>query len=89
MSHQAADLPRACFVKFACGLREGLADTGVVTGSSVPPYYDSLVAKVIAHGPTRDEALDRLRQLPRDRLFRTESDLRNLDPERRRTPGDR
>jgi acetyl/propionyl-CoA carboxylase alpha subunit len=36
-------------------------DTGVVTGSIVPPYYDSLVAKVIAHGPTRDEALDRLR----------------------------
>ncbi len=36
-------------------------DAGVVTGSAVPPYYDSLVAKVIAHAPTRDEALDRLR----------------------------
>jgi acetyl/propionyl-CoA carboxylase alpha subunit len=36
-------------------------DTGVRTGSVVPPYYDSLLAKVIAHGTTRDEALDRLR----------------------------
>jgi acetyl-CoA carboxylase biotin carboxylase subunit len=26
----------------------------------VPPYYDSLIAKVIVHAPTRDEALARL-----------------------------
>ena len=32
-------------------------DTGVATGSIVPPYYDSMVAKVIAHGPTRDAAI--------------------------------
>ena len=32
-------------------------DTGVATGSTVPPYYDSMVAKVIAHGPTRDAAI--------------------------------
>jgi propionyl-CoA carboxylase alpha chain len=36
-------------------------DAGVTTGSLVPPYYDSLIAKVIARGVTRDEALDRLR----------------------------
>jgi propionyl-CoA carboxylase alpha chain len=36
-------------------------DSAVVTGSSVSPHYDSLVAKVIAHGQDRDEALDRLR----------------------------
>jgi propionyl-CoA carboxylase alpha chain len=36
-------------------------DTGVVSGSTVPAAYDSLIAKVIAHAPTRDEALDRLR----------------------------
>jgi len=35
-------------------------DTGVRTGSVVPPHYDSLVAKVIAHGTDRDEAFDRL-----------------------------
>jgi acetyl-CoA carboxylase, biotin carboxylase subunit len=27
----------------------------------VPPYYDSMVAKVITHGATRDEALARMR----------------------------
>ena len=36
-------------------------DTGVTTGSTIPAAYDSLVAKVIAHAPTRDEACDRLR----------------------------
>ncbi len=36
-------------------------DSGVVTGSTVPAYYDSLIAKVIAHGSTRTQALDRLR----------------------------
>ena len=32
-------------------------DTGVATGSIVPHFYDSMVAKVIAHGPTRDAAI--------------------------------
>ena len=31
-------------------------DTGVTSGSTVPPYYDSMVAKVIVHAPTRDGA---------------------------------
>ncbi len=35
-------------------------DTGVVTGSVVSPYYDSMVAKVIGFGPTRAEALRQL-----------------------------
>jgi acetyl-CoA carboxylase biotin carboxylase subunit len=37
-------------------------DTHVENGASVPPFYDSLMAKIIAHGPTRAEALARLRQ---------------------------
>ena len=37
-------------------------DTALYTGCQVPPYYDSLVAKVIAHGPTRLEALRRMRR---------------------------
>jgi acetyl-CoA carboxylase biotin carboxylase subunit len=42
---------------------EGLrVDTHIVTGAAVPPYYDSLLAKVIAHGPDRATALERLRQ---------------------------
>ncbi len=35
-------------------------DTGVEQGAEVSPYYDPMIAKVIAHGATRDEALDRL-----------------------------
>ncbi|MDQ3470440.1 MAG: ATP-grasp domain-containing protein, partial [Actinomycetota bacterium] len=36
-------------------------DSGVATGSTVPPFYDSMVAKVIAHGPTREQAIRTLR----------------------------
>ena len=32
-------------------------DAGVADGSVVGPHYDSMLAKVIAHAPTRDEAL--------------------------------
>jgi 3-methylcrotonyl-CoA carboxylase alpha subunit len=35
-------------------------DTGVEAGSEVTPFYDPMIAKIIAHGATRDEALDRL-----------------------------
>jgi acetyl-CoA/propionyl-CoA carboxylase biotin carboxyl carrier protein len=35
-------------------------DAGVVEGSEVSPHYDPLLAKVVAHGATREEALDRL-----------------------------
>ena len=43
------------------GQGEGIRiDTGVVTGDQVSPFYDPMIAKVIAHGSTRDEALDRL-----------------------------
>jgi 3-methylcrotonyl-CoA carboxylase alpha subunit len=35
-------------------------DTGVTAGSVVSPYYDPMIAKVIAHGRDRNEALDRL-----------------------------
>jgi len=37
-------------------------DTHIVSGARVPPYYDSLLAKIIAHGPDRPSALGRLRQ---------------------------
>jgi acetyl-CoA carboxylase biotin carboxylase subunit len=35
-------------------------DSAVVEGSVIPPYYDSMIAKLIVHGRTRDEAIDRL-----------------------------
>jgi 3-methylcrotonyl-CoA carboxylase alpha subunit len=35
-------------------------DAGVREGDTVTPFYDPMIAKVIAHGATRDDALDRL-----------------------------
>ena len=35
-------------------------DTHLVVGDRVTPHYDSLLAKVIAHGATRDEAIETL-----------------------------
>jgi acetyl-CoA carboxylase biotin carboxylase subunit len=35
-------------------------DTHVYAGYMVPPYYDSLLAKIIAWGRDRDEAIDRM-----------------------------
>jgi 3-methylcrotonyl-CoA carboxylase alpha subunit len=40
---------------------EGLrVDSGVEAGSEISPFYDPMIAKVIAHAVTRAEALDRL-----------------------------
>jgi 3-methylcrotonyl-CoA carboxylase alpha subunit len=35
-------------------------DTGVEAGDEVTPFYDPMIAKVIAHGASREQALDRL-----------------------------
>jgi len=35
-------------------------DSGVREGDAISPYYDSMVAKLIVHGATRDEALARM-----------------------------
>lgn len=37
-------------------------DSHIYTGYSVPPFYDSLIAKVISYGDDRDIALKRMRQ---------------------------
>ncbi|MGF1648818.1 MAG: acetyl-CoA carboxylase biotin carboxylase subunit [Hyphomicrobiaceae bacterium] len=37
-------------------------DSGVYQGYSIPPYYDSLIGKLIVHGKTRNECLMRLRR---------------------------
>ncbi|HYZ73372.1 MAG TPA: acetyl-CoA carboxylase biotin carboxylase subunit, partial [Chthoniobacterales bacterium] len=37
-------------------------DTAAYTDSVVPPYYDSLVAKLIAYGADRTEAIQRMRR---------------------------
>ncbi len=37
-------------------------DSALYAGYSVPPYYDSLIAKLITHGRTRGEAIARMRR---------------------------
>jgi acetyl-CoA carboxylase biotin carboxylase subunit len=37
-------------------------DTGAYHDGVIPPYYDSLVAKLIAHGSTREEAIARMKR---------------------------
>jgi acetyl/propionyl-CoA carboxylase alpha subunit len=43
--------PRGAFVR---------VDAGIDSGDAVPVHYDPILAKVVAHGPTREEALARL-----------------------------
>ena len=43
-----------------CGVR---VDSGLYTGYELPPYYDSLMAKLIVHAPTRLEAIRRMRRV--------------------------
>ena len=47
----ALDLPAGQGIRF---------DSGVEKGSEITPFYDPMLAKVIAHGRNRIEALDRL-----------------------------
>ncbi|WP_144462403.1 acetyl-CoA carboxylase biotin carboxylase subunit [Siminovitchia fortis] len=37
-------------------------DSGVYPGYTIPPYYDSMIAKLITYGSTRDEAIARMRR---------------------------
>jgi acetyl-CoA carboxylase, biotin carboxylase subunit len=37
-------------------------DRAVYTSSVIPPFYDSLIAKLIAHGRNREEAVSRMRR---------------------------
>ena len=36
-------------------------DTAVYSGYEIPPYYDSMIAKVIVHDKTRASAIDKMR----------------------------
>jgi 3-methylcrotonyl-CoA carboxylase alpha subunit len=48
-------------IAFAFPENPGLrVDTGVEAGDAVTPFYDPMIAKLIAHGKTRDAALDLL-----------------------------
>ncbi|MFZ5619030.1 MAG: acetyl/propionyl/methylcrotonyl-CoA carboxylase subunit alpha [Pseudomonadota bacterium] len=41
--------------------REERADSGVEEGQTITPFYDPMIAKIIRHGDTREEALARLK----------------------------
>ena len=45
------------FERANAGIR---VDSGVRAGDTISPYYDSMVAKLIVHGSTREEALARM-----------------------------
>jgi 3-methylcrotonyl-CoA carboxylase alpha subunit len=47
----------AAFVRNDGGVR---VDSGVRQGDTISPFYDSMVAKLIVHGETREQALSRL-----------------------------
>ncbi|MEX5729499.1 3-methylcrotonyl-CoA carboxylase alpha subunit [Rhodovulum iodosum] len=48
---------RLTHLAFPPGLR---VDTGVRPGDAISPFYDPMIAKIVAHGPTRAVALNRL-----------------------------
>jgi acetyl-CoA carboxylase biotin carboxylase subunit len=37
-------------------------DSGIYAGYAIPPYYDSMIGKLIVHGRSREEALMRMRR---------------------------
>src|SRR5256885_191354 len=47
---------------YAPGVRGIRVDSHAYTGYTVPPYYDSLIAKIITVGASRGSAIDRMRR---------------------------
>jgi len=45
-------------------------DTAIFPGCEVSPHYDSLIAKIIAHGKTRNEAIYRMRRALEELIIR-------------------
>ena len=37
-------------------------DSAIYDGYSIPPYYDSMIGKLIVHGRNREECIRRLRR---------------------------
>ena len=44
------------------GGNETRVDTAVYEGYTIPPYYDSMIAKVIVHARTRNEAISKMKR---------------------------
>lgn len=56
------------------GLR---VDSAMYSGYTIPPYYDSMIAKVIVHGDTREEALNKMHRALWE--FVTDGVITNVD----------
>jgi acetyl-CoA carboxylase biotin carboxylase subunit len=53
--------------RFRAPLGPGVrTDTFVEDGSVIPPYYDSLIAKIVVHDGTREAAIERARRVLRE-----------------------
>ncbi len=52
-------------------------DSGVAEGDTVPPEFDSMIAKIIAHGDTREQAIGRLRRAVADTMVNIEEGTTN------------
>ena len=52
-------------------------DTHIYAGYTVPPHYDSLLAKLITHAPTRQEAIEKMRTALKE--FRIEGIKTNIE----------
>ena len=37
-------------------------DTAIYEGYTIPPYYDSMIAKIIVYGTTRNEAIAKMKR---------------------------
>lgn len=47
---------------FQAGGRGVRVDSHVYSGYTIPPFYDSMIGKLIVHGPTRDDAIRTMRR---------------------------
>ncbi|EGI76446.1 acetyl/propionyl/methylcrotonyl-CoA carboxylase subunit alpha [Hylemonella gracilis] len=52
--------PAACYTRADAGTGFVRVDDGVEEGDEITPWYDPMIAKLIVHGATREEALARL-----------------------------
>ena len=56
-------------------------DSGVYSGYSIPPYYDSLIAKLIVHGNNREHCILRLKQAIQEMIIEPISSTLELHKE--------
>ncbi len=56
---QAGNITSLFLPQGTLGLR---VDSGIYEGYQLPPYYDSMLAKIITHAPTREEAIMKMQR---------------------------